>query len=101
MQWFPEIDSVTVRFPLLNFGKRHRGKLYKNTVFFHSTGDENDIVRLGKLCPQLTRRICASKPASTFDFIGLLAPVLAGVKLPMRETVKATKDWDEEIPENL
>merc|ERR1711949_29180 len=33
--------------------------------------------------------------------MGLLAPVLAGVKLLMSETVKATDDWDEEIPENL
>ena len=101
MQWFPEMDSISIRVPPLHFGKRRRGKLDKNTEFFHTVGDSKDIDRLEKFCPVLTRRICASKAASIFDLMGLLAPVLAGVKLLMSETVKATDDWDEEIPENL
>ena len=95
------MDSISIRFPSLHFGKRRRGKLDKNTEFFHLVGDSEDFDRLEKFCPVLTRRICASKAASIFDLMGLLAPVLAGVKLLMSETVKATDDWDEEIPENL
>ena len=34
MQWFPEMDSVSIRIPSLHFGKRRRGKLDKNTTFF-------------------------------------------------------------------
>ena len=101
LQWFPEIDSVSVRIPSLHFGKRRRGKLDKNTEFFFATGGEDDLTRIGKFCPVLTRRVCASKAASIFDLMGLLAPVLAGIKILMSETVKATEDWDEEIPDNL
>ena len=60
-----------------------------------------DKKKLGKFCPKLTRRNCASKAASIFDLTGLLAPVLAGIKCLMRETVKATTDWDDKIPVNL
>ena len=101
MIWFPEIDTVSVKIPFLHFGKRRRGKLDKNTEFFHPTGETDDLVRLGSFCPPLTRRICASKAASIFDIMGLLSPVLSGVKVLMSETVKATEEWDEEIPENL
>ena len=59
------------------------------------------MIRLGKFCPPLTRRICASKAASIFDILGLLAPVFASVKVLMSETVKVTEDWDEEVPDIL
>ena len=101
MQWFPEIDAVTVRIPRLHFGKRRRGKLDEDTQFFSSDGSLDDLTRLGKFCPPLTRRLCASKAASIFDILGLLAPIFASVKVLMSETVKVTEDWDEEIPENL
>ena len=101
MEWCPELDSISVKIPLLHFGKKKRGKLSDNTEFFHSIGDSSDIKRIGEFCPKLTRRICASKSASIFDLPGLLAPVLAGVKCLMRDTVKATSDWDDTIPVHL
>ena len=56
---------------------------------------------LDQFCPKLSRRICASKTDSLFDRCGLLAPILAGTKNLMRETVQCTEDWDEEIPTRL
>ena len=100
-EWCPEIDSISVKIPLLHFGKKKRGRLDDKTEFFIASGDFSDKERLNKFCPKLTRRNCASKAASVFDITGLLAPVLAGVKCLMRDTVKATSEWDEEIPENL
>ena len=83
LQWFPEIDSISVRIPSLHFGKRRKGKLDPNTKFFHANGDLDDLVKLDQFCPPLTRRICASKAASIFDIMGLLAPILAGIKILM------------------
>ena len=100
-QFFPEVDAVYVKIPFLHFGKRRRGKVDENVEYFNSTGDLNDKERLDKFCPDLTRRICASKSAAVFDITGLLAPVLSGVKCLMRETVRATKDWDEKLPVSL
>ena len=98
-EWFPEVDSVSVRIPPLHFGKVRRGRLDKNTQFFKSSGDQKaDLVTLESFCPKLTRRVCASKAASPFDLRGLLAPVLAGTKNLMRDTVKNTDDWDDEVP---
>ena len=101
MQWFPQLDSVSVRIPSLHFGKRRRGRLDKNTEFFAISDNENDLERLGKFCPKLTRRICASKSSSIFDIMGLLSPVLAGIKVLMSETVKSTSGWDDEISSDL
>ena len=100
-EWSPELDSVAVKIPLLHFGKKKRGKLDEKTQVFKSSGDSSDKTILEKFCPKLTRRNCASKAASVYDLTGLLAPVLAGVKCLMRDTVKATNDWDEEIPGDL
>ena len=101
MEWCPQLDSIAVKIPFLHFGKKKRGKLSDNTEFFHPIGNSSDLKRLDEFCPKLTRRICASKSASIFDLPGLLAPILAGVKCLMRDTVKATSDWDDIIPVHL
>ena len=101
-EWFPEVDAVSVRIPPLHFGKVRRGRLDKNTQIFKASGDfKTDLESLQSFCPKLTRRICASKAAAPFDIRGLLAPVLAGTKNLMRETVRSTEDWDEEINDTL
>ena len=100
-EWCPEVDSVSVKIPLLHFGKKKRGKLDDRTEFFMYSGDFSDKSKLDNFCPKLTRRMCASKAASVFDLTGLLAPVLVGVKCLMRDTVKATNEWDQEIPDIL
>ena len=101
-EWCPELDSVAVRIPPLHFGKVRRGKLDKNTQFFKASGDTKaDLASMDSFCPKLTRRICTSKAASIFNIRGLLAPILAGTKNLMRETVKCTEDWDSEISSML
>ena len=101
-EWFPQVDAVSVRIPPLHFGKVRRGRLDKNTQIFRASGDfKADLSRLEDFCPKLTRRICASKAAAPFDIRGLRAPVLAGTKNLMRETVRCTEDWDEEISSTL
>ena len=100
--FYPEIDTVMVKIGFLHFGKRKRGKLDEKTEFFMASGDyTEDKKKLDKICPKMTRRICASKAASYFDLTGLLAPVMAGVKCLLRDTVQATSDWDDKIPDNL
>ena len=100
--FYPEIDTVMVKIGFLHFGKRKRGKLDEKTEFFIASDDyTEDKKKLDKFCPKLTRRICASKAASYFDITGLLAPVMAGVKCLLRDTVQATSDWDDKIPDNL
>ena len=100
-EWCPEVDSVSVKIPFLHFGKKKRGRLDDKTELFDGSGDLADKAMLDSFCPKLTRRICASKAASVFDLTGLLAPVLVGVKCLMRDTVKATSEWDEEVPGSL
>ena len=79
-----------------------RGRVDKNTQFFAASGNfKTDLENMKNFCPKLSRRICASTAASIFDIRGLLAPVLAGTKNLMRETVQYTDDWDEEIPARL
>ena len=100
--FFPEVDAVMVKIGLLHFGKKKRGKLDEKTEFFLGTGNFlEDKKKLEQFCPKLTRRICTSKAASVFDLTGLVAPVMAGVKCLMRDTVKATSEWDEKIPDSL
>ena len=101
-EWFPELDSFSIRIPLIHFGKSRRGRLSKDTKFFRSSGDhEEDLKMIEEFCPKLTRRICASKAASVYDIRGLLAPVLAGTKNLMRDTVKETEGWDDVISDSL
>ena len=37
-EWFPELDSFSIRIPLIHFGKLRRGRLSKDTKFFRSSG---------------------------------------------------------------
>ena len=96
--WFPKLDVFVVKVPALHFGKRHRGKLDPNTVFFTgSTLDDMD-----KFCPRsLNRKQVASKFASIWDITGKLAPVLAEAKCLLSDTVALTADWTTPMPDEL
>ena len=97
LRWFPEIDSVEIRIPLLHFNKKRRGKLPENTVFFDGT-----MMRMEDFVPKkLTRRHIASKLGSVFDILGHLAPVLSGLKGDLRTVVINTLGWDDAMPDNL
>ena len=83
--------------PPLHFSKKVRGRLEVGTeVFEGSFGD------LEKFVPaKLTRRMIFSKNHSVFDITGKLVPVLAGMKLDLRQTAKLTDGWDSAVPEEL
>ena len=83
VRWFPEIDAVETRIPLLHFSKKKRGKLPENTVFFDGT-----MMKIEDFVPKkLSRRQAASKLASVFDILGLLAPILSGLKGDLSKVV--------------
>ena len=57
---------------------------------------------LDSLVPsKLSLRQVVSKVASVFDLMGLLAPVMASLRLDTRNTLKAWKTWDEAVPAAL
>ena len=57
---------------------------------------------LDSLVPsKLSLRQVVSKVASVFDLMGLLAPVMASLRLDTRKTSKAWKTWDEAVPAAL
>ena len=97
MKWTPSVDALEVRIPKLHFGKRKRGKLDENTVMFDGKfGDLDNFVP-----KKLSRKQIASKLASIFDMCGKFAPVLIGLKVDLREVVKATESWDEPVSDLL
>lgn len=97
MKWTSKLDAVEVKIPPLHFGKRVRGKLDENTVFFDGEfGDLDSFVPA-----KLTKRIACSKLASIFDPYGKLAPILIGLKTDLREVNRATTSWDEAMSAKL
>ena len=97
IRWFPEIDEVETRIPLLHFSKKRRGRLSEDTVFFDGT-----MMKIEDHVPRkLTRRQVTSKVAAVFDIIGHLAPAMSGLKSDLREVVKNTAGWDDAMPDNL
>ena len=97
VRWFPEIDTVETRIPLLHFSKKKRGKLPENTVFFDGT-----MMKIEDFVPKkLSRRQVASKLASVFDILGYLAPILSGLKADLRKVVISTVGWDDAMSDKL
>ena len=88
--WFPNFDLIVIKVPPLHFGKRRRGKLDANTVFFSG----NSLEEMDSFCPNpLNRKQVTSKFASIWDMTGKLAPILSEAKCLLSETVAATPDW--------
>ena len=52
-----------------------------------------------KLPEKLTKRICLGKTAEMFDLCGLITPIMAGLKLDIRDLVLLGCNWDDEIPD--
>ena len=96
-RWHTKLDLLEIPIPPLHFSKKVRGRLEVGTeVFEGSFGD------LEKFVPaKLTRRMIFSKNHSVFDITGKLVPVLAGMKLDLRQTAKLTDGWDSAVPEEL
>ena len=74
-----------------------RNKLPENTEFFSGNFEDID-----KFVPQkLTRRKVSSKVASLYDLKGKFTPIIAGLKVDLREVVRNTEGWDDAMPMEL
>ena len=87
-KWNTMKDTLTLKFGMLNFGKKYRGKKTKTPECF-------------ELPTKITRKICTSKVGEVWDLIGLLVPLLGRLKLDLHDLVLLKLKWDEEIPETL
>ena len=98
--WYSELDVLEPKIPHLHFSKPKRGKVSPTAVYFegHSLDDMNKFVP-----DPLTKRQAASKFASVWDLTGKLAPLLAGMKVNLRETFLSVGpgNWDEPMPPDL
>ena len=98
LKWYSKLDLIEVALPDLHFSKKVRGRLQEGTdVFRGSTLSELD-----QFVPKsLTRRQVFSKNGTIFDPLGKLIPITAGLSLDLRDSVKATIQWDDCIGEEL
>ena len=97
INWFPEVDAIETKIPLLHFSKKRRGRLPENTKFF-----DGKVMNIEDFVPKkLTRTHVTSKLASVFDFMGHLAPMLSGLKSDLREVVQHTIGWKDSMPDFL
>ncbi|XP_057294722.1 uncharacterized protein LOC130623268 [Hydractinia symbiolongicarpus] len=87
MKWFPETDELSLNISQLNFAKKLRGKTPE--------GATNIIPK------KLTRRHCISKVAEIYDLTGKIAPLVASLKLDLRELCLRQFHWDDVLPDDL
>ena len=87
IKWFPLPDEVSLNISHLNFSKKTRGKKSLDTI---------------NIIPKhLTRRHCASKVAEVYDLTGKIAPIVASMKLDLRELCLRRLNWDDVLPDDL
>ena len=55
----------------------------------------------GLIPDKFTRRDCASKVAEIFDLLGKFTPIIAGLKLDLRELTLRGLDWNYCVPDDL
>ena len=95
-KWNPVEDNIEVKVPNLYFSKKTRGRLSPETVFFDS-----DLHDIQEFVPHsLTLRQVTSKYASIFDYLGLLSPALALIKVLLRSTVRPVSYTHLTLPTN-
>ena len=98
MIWYPKLDILMVKIPVLHFGKFVRGRLKPGTELFLG----GSLSELDQFVPaKLTKRQVTSKLASVFDPRGKIAPVLAAARLLLRQTNCQTVGWDDPMPGSL
>ena len=86
-KWFPKQDLIALNIGPVNFSKRVRGKKSEAGV--------------GVVPDVLTKRNCVSRSSEPFDIVGLLAPILGGLKLDISELHICCSLWDDPIPSHL
>ena len=95
MIWYPKLDIISVKIPVLHFGKIIRGKVKPGTKFFQGGGVKD----LDEFFPgKFTKRQATSKYASIYDPRQKLCPMLAVAKLLLSKTNKQTVGWDDPMP---
>ena len=86
-KWFPKDDLISLNISPVNFSKRIRGKKSDSGV--------------GVVPDVLTKRNCVSRSSEPFDLVGLLAPILGGIKIDISELHVHCSLWDDPIPSHL
>jgi len=87
LKWYSKTDEISLCISELNFSQKRRGKKAESAV---------------NVIPEvLTRRHCASKVAEIFDITGKIAPLVASMKLDLRELSDRKLNWDDTIPDEL
>jgi hypothetical protein len=97
LTWLPKIYLVCVAIPRLHVGRVRRGRLDEDVLQFSGGFAMLD----GFVQSKLSLRQVVSKVACVFNLRGLLAPVLASLRLNTRRTSKAVNTWDEAMPADL
>ena len=88
------------KIPKLHFSKPRRGKVSNIVKYFEG----NSLEDMDQFVPNpLSKRQSASKFASVWDLTGKLAPMLAGMKVNLRETFiqLGPGNWDSAMPADL
>ena len=88
VRWYSKSDELQLDVGDVNFARRRRGK---------KVVSEKDRV----IPEKLTRRMCTSKVAEVYDLTGRFAPLIACMKLDLRDLVTYKLDWDDVLPDNL
>ena len=89
--WYPKIDTISVKTPPLDFGKKHRGKLIAGTEVFD--GSFEDLKKFVK--KPLTRRQIVNKYSGLYDPFGKLTPLTGKMKVDVSMAMKQTSNWDD------
>ena len=83
-KWYPENDYFKVAVGPPNFAKKIRGR--------------REITEQSwKIPEKLTKRICSSKYGEVFDVSGLVAPIMGGFKIDIRQLITDGLGWDNKI----
>ena len=85
-KWIPALGKIQLNIGPLNFTKKHRGKKSQSEDSY-------------KIPDKLTKKICAGKVGEVFDLVGLVAPIVGGFKLNIRELVVSCCGWEDKIPD--
>ena len=86
MKWFSKPDLLSLNLGEMSFGKKSKGgRKVVSPVIPDS----------------FTRRDCAGRVAEVFDLVGKCTPIIAGLKLDLRELCKRKLDWDDHVPDDL
>ena len=86
LKWFPLEDEISLDVQDLNFAKKSRGR---------------KPMLVSSVPSNLTRRQCVAKVAELYDITGLITPIVATMKLDLRDLVRRRMDWDDVLPDNL